>query len=123
MKKIRFILMLAILVIAVNANAEKKGEKTVVFKANLHCISCKNKVEKNIPFEKGVKDLKIDMDKQTITIIFREDKNNVENLQKAIEKLHIEVKGIEGDSIKAKAGETGGQKGNKKDGCCNKEAE
>lgn len=94
MKTIRFVLMLAImLVAAVSANAEKKGEKTVIFSANLHCKSCVAKIEKNIPFEKGVKGLKVDMDSQTITITFKEDKNSVDNLKKAIEKLDIQVKG------------------------------
>lgn len=115
MRTIRFMLMLLILGIAVNANAEKKGEKTVVFQANLHCVSCKNKVEKNIPFEKGVKDLKVDMDKQTITVTFREDKNSVENLQKAIEKLHIEVKGVDGKACDTKAGACCGQKNGPKE--------
>lgn len=93
MKIMRIIGLVAILLMAVlNVQAEKKGEKTVVFNANLHCISCKAKVEKNIPYEKGVKNLKVDMEKQTISITFREDKNTVENLRKAIEKLNIEVK-------------------------------
>ncbi len=92
MKTVRLIFMMAVmLMFALNVNAEKKNEKTVVFNANLHCASCKAKIEKNIPFEKGVKDLKIDMEKQTITVTFREDKNNVENLQKAIEKLNVQV--------------------------------
>lgn len=94
MRTIRFVLMVAIMLIAaVSANAEKKGEKTVIFSANLHCKSCVAKVEKNIPFEKGVKDLKVDMETKTITITFREDKNSEENLKKAIEKLNIQVKG------------------------------
>ena len=53
-------------------------------------------------YEKGVKDLKVDMKTQTITVTFREDKNTTENLQKAIEKLNIEVKGIEGNNTSAK---------------------
>ena len=97
MKLVRLILIMAVMLsAAVSGNAQKKNEKTVVFNANLHCESCKAKVEKNIPFEKGVKDLKVDMKTQTITVTFREDKNNTENLQKAIEKLNIQVKGTEG---------------------------
>jgi len=88
-----------------------------VFGANLHCESCKAKVEKNLPFEKGVKDLKVDMKTQTITVTFREDKNTTENLQKAIEKLNIEVKGIEGNNTSAKT-----QTGEKcEKSCCEKE--
>ena len=51
-------------------------------------------MEKNIPYEKGVKDLKVDMKAQTVTVTFREDKNTQENIQKAIEKLKIPVNGV-----------------------------
>ena len=118
MKVIRLILIMTVMLSAVlSASAQKKNEKTVVFDANLHCESCKAKVEKNLPFEKGVKDLKVDMKKQTITVTFREDKNTTENLQKAIEKLNIEVKGIEGNSTSPKA--KTGEKCEKS--CCEKE--
>lgn len=114
MKIIRLILIMTVMLsVALGVSAQKKNEKTVVFGATLHCESCKIKLEKNIPFEKGVKDLKVDIKKQTITVTFREDKNSVENLQKAIEKLNIQVKGIEGESISSKA-----QTGEKS--CCDK---
>ena len=66
----------------------------MVYKATLHCESCKARLEKNIPYEKGVKDLKVDMKAQTVTVTFREDKNTQENIQKAIEKLKIPVNGV-----------------------------
>ena len=63
MKVVRLVLIMVVVLSAVmSVNAQKKNEKTVIFNANLHCESCKAKVEKNIPYEKGVKDLK----KQTI---------------------------------------------------------
>lgn len=95
MKTLKFIVMIVVMLATVGSvNAQKKGLKTVVFKADVHCVNCKTKVEKNIPYEKGVKDLKVDMDKQTVTITFREDKNSVENLRKAIEKLDVAVKSV-----------------------------
>ena len=111
MKVIRLILIMTVMLsAALSVSAQKKNEKTVVFGANLHCESCKAKVEKNLPFEKGVKT-------QTITVTFREDKNTTENLQKAIEKLNIEVKGIEGNNTSAKT-----QTGEKcEKSCCEKE--
>ena len=111
MKVVRLVLiMVVVLSAAMSVNAQKKNEKTVIFNANLHCESCKAKVEKNIPYEKGVKDLKVDMKTQTITVTFREDKNT-------IEKLNIEVKGIEGNNTSAKT-----QTGEKcEKSCCEKE--
>ena len=93
MKRLMFMLI-AVVMVSLFANAQGKNEKTVVFYANLHCESCKAKVEKNIPFEKGVKDLKVDLEKKTITITFRKDKNTEENLRQAIEKLNIKVQNV-----------------------------
>lgn len=113
MKLIKMILIsMVVLATSISVYAQKKGEKVVVFNADLHCVSCKAKVEKNIPFEKGVKDLKVDMEKKTITVTFKEDKNSTERLQKAIEKLNIQVTGIDGNCCK---------KTEKKVSCCKEE--
>lgn len=107
MKAMRFFLILVIGLSAVaSAQAQKKGEKTVVYNATMHCESCKAKVEKNIAFEKGVKGLKVNLDAQTVTVTFREDKNNAEGIKKAIEKLEVPVKSMTEVQIQesAKAG-------------------
>lgn len=102
MKTIRVIVAVTIVLLtSALVYAEKKATKTVVYKATLHCQSCKAKVEKNIPYEKGVKDLKVDMEAQTVTVTFREDKNTKEQIRKAIEKLNIPVSGM--DELPAKA--------------------
>lgn len=96
---------------ALAAQAQKKGEKQVTFNVKMHCESCKNKLEKNIPYEKGVKDLNVDLKANTVTVTFKEDKNSVENIQKAIEKLKIPVVGVAGTPtlLNTKA-ESGNQK-------------
>jgi len=76
-----------------NTFADKHEKKTVVFKVNMHCSSCKAKVEKNLPFEKGVRDLKVDMKTQTVKIVYKADKNTEKNLIKAIEKCGVKVLG------------------------------
>ncbi|MDR3118134.1 MAG: heavy-metal-associated domain-containing protein [Mediterranea sp.] len=75
--------------LAKDAGGEKKDPKTteVVFRANMTCDNCKRKIEKNISWEKGVKDLRIDLNKKTVTILFDPRKTNPEILEKAIEKL------------------------------------
>lgn len=108
MRIIRILLVLSLLVSTVCAvNAQKKGEKTVVYNATLHCESCKAKIEKNIPYEKGVKDLKVDMKANTVTVTFNESKNTAEGIQKAIEKLSIPVSGIAGSPKAAGCDKTG----------------
>lgn len=67
----------------------KDGKKTatVVFATNLHCDNCKKKIESNIAYERGVKDLKVDVASKTVSVTYRTDKTNSETLRQAISKL------------------------------------
>ncbi len=69
--------------------ADNKNNKltTVVFSTGLHCENCKKKIESNIAFEKGVKDLQVDLANKTVTVTYRTDKTTSEKLQQAISKL------------------------------------
>lgn len=60
---------------------------TVIFSATIHCDNCKKKIEKNMAFEKGVKEIKVDVKSKTVTVTFKSDKNTPEDLKKALEKL------------------------------------
>lgn len=66
---------------------ESKTVATVVFSSDIDCDHCKQKIEKNIPFEKGVKDLVVSLADKTVTITYRTDKNTAENLCVALNKL------------------------------------
>lgn len=94
----------------------KKEKKTIVLKAEIHCKSCKAKLEKNIPFEKGVRDLKVDMKAKTITVVYRADKNNKNNIIKAIEKLGINV--FDNDTCDGKCGDKCCKVTGDKSKCC-----
>ncbi len=93
--KVFRILTVALLLVAGTAFAlnaqDKKDNKakteTVVFDVSLHCDACKANVEKRIPYEKGVKDLAVDLEKKTVTVTFDPRKNTAEGLRKTIEKL------------------------------------
>lgn len=71
-----------------------KGEvKEVVFHVHLHCNNCVKKVQENIAFEKGVKDLKVSLDDQTVAVKYDASKTSEEALKAAIAKLGYEVGG------------------------------
>jgi copper chaperone CopZ len=67
--------------------AKKKKSEEVTFTVNMYCENCKTKIEKNISWEKGVKDLTIDLEKKTVEIVYDAKKTTEEKLKKAIEKL------------------------------------
>ena len=74
---------------------KQKGEvKEVTFLVHLHCANCVKKVEENIAFEKGVKDLKVSLDDQTVYIKYDSAKTSEETLKAAITKLGYPVSGV-----------------------------
>jgi copper chaperone CopZ len=49
---------------------------------------------KNVPFEKGVKDVKCDLTTKEVTVQYQKDKNNTESLRRSIEKLGYTAKEV-----------------------------
>ena len=70
---------------------ELKKVETVVFNVGMDCQGCVKKIEKNMPFEKGVKDLKIDFKNQKVTLVYKTKATTKEALKKAIEKMKFKV--------------------------------
>jgi copper chaperone CopZ len=66
---------------------QKKKSEDVTFDVNMFCENCKAKIEKNISWEKGVKDLTVDLEKKTVKIVYDPKKTTEEKLKKAVEKL------------------------------------
>ena len=95
MKKIMMILAALVVVAGVATAAPKqKAEKkiaTVVFTTDLDCHHCAQKVLNTIPYEKGIKDVQVDVPTKTVTVKFDEAKNSVESLTKAFESIKVKV--------------------------------
>lgn len=95
--RIVLIMMLFLASLSFNLNAQDKkaknaDKKEVIFDVSMTCDNCKKRIEKNIAFEKGVSDMKVDLPSKTVMVIYHTNKTNQEKLQKAIEKLGYEVK-------------------------------
>jgi len=86
--------MIALACILVSSTGKPEKRK-VVFSSNVDCVDCEKKVKENIAFEKGVKDLSVDIEKETVTIVFDQSKTDTLKLSKAIRKLGYEAKVIE----------------------------
>ncbi|MBE6197498.1 MAG: cation transporter [Rikenellaceae bacterium] len=95
MKKIMMILaMLAVVAGVATAAPKQKAEKkiaTVVFTTDLDCHHCAQKVLNTIPYEKGIKDVQVDVPTKTVTVKFDAAKNSVESLIKAFESIKVKV--------------------------------
>ena len=92
MKRLIIFLMAILPMAFVLSTAEAKPNKQkVVLYVYLHCQDCCDKILKNIPYDKelknGVKDLVFDMEAQTVTVTYDANKTDVPALQKAFAKI------------------------------------
>ena len=70
--------------IAFSTPAFATADKQVVtFSVDLHCQGCIDKIYKTIAYEKGVKDLKCDLDTKTVVVTYDANKTDVATLQAA----------------------------------------
>lgn len=97
MKKI--ILVITIMIVAtvtncLNAQEAKNDLVSVYFKTNMTCDNCENTLFNQLRFEKGVKDLDIDLESNTIKVCFKKGKSTTEKIAGSIEKKGYEAKEI-----------------------------
>ena len=95
MKRVILMCLVALFTIgAVSAQKPQKGGKqnvTTVFVTDIDCAGCAKKVNDTIPYEKGVKDVQVDVDAKTVTVTFDPAKTNNETLVKAFAKIKIKA--------------------------------
>jgi copper chaperone CopZ len=93
MKKIIMLCLMAVIGFGVSdAMAQKKSDaalKTTVFMTDVDCETCAKKIDNSIPFQKGVKEVKVDVPTRKVTVTFDTTKTNEEALIKAFKKIKI----------------------------------
>ena len=86
--------ILMVFALSINLQAQTKkdqSKKTVMFNVSMHCESCQRKIEKNIAYEKGVKDMAVKLEDKTVTIKFDTLKTKESKLIKAFNDLGYEA--------------------------------
>lgn len=81
MKKL--ILSLFALAIAFTVNAQS-NVKTVGIKTSAVCEMCKDRLEKDLTFEKGVKSVNLDLETKVLNIAYIDGKTNPDLLRKRV---------------------------------------
>ena len=92
MKKIIMFCLMAVIGFGVSdAMAQKKQVdlKTTVFQTDVDCENCAKKVDNSMPYQKGVKEVKVDVSNQTVTVTYDTAKTNDETLVKAFKKVKV----------------------------------
>ena len=98
MKKIIQLIALSLLAvlftIELKAQEPKNDLLTVCYKTTMDCNDCQVTLTNYLKFEKGVKDLKVDLKSNTIKVVYKSGKNSPENLANGIKKLGYEANPI-----------------------------
>lgn len=58
---------------------------------SMDCAGCQEKIEKNLPFEKGVTGLQVDLPTKMVSVTFKSGKTTPEKIEKALQKLGFET--------------------------------
>jgi len=69
----------------------KRGEAEVTLSVEIDCPSCQKKIESRLPFERGVKDMKVNIEKQEVWILYQANRTDKDKLIDATKKLGFEA--------------------------------
>lgn len=100
MKKIKWILVAAF---ALFGNLQTFGQAdtpvydTVQIQTSAICGDCKERLEHNIAFEKGVKYVELDDETKVLTIVYKTNKNDKEKLKIAVTKVGYDADDLPAD--------------------------
>lgn len=102
MKKITLVLLISFITIgmtqfsllaspinATEINIQKSEKKidTIEIKTSAVCNMCKERIEHDMAFAKGVKSVYLDNDTKVLTIVYKTSKTNTKELKKAVTKV------------------------------------
>ena len=85
------------IVTAACAQADKKIE-SVTIKSSVVCGQCKDRIEAGLAYEKGVKDVNVDLEKKEVTVKYNPSKTTPAEIRTALSKI-----GYDADEVKADA--------------------
>lgn len=83
MKKISLAFLFVVLPF-LGLSAQSKGVKEIVIQTSAQCEMCKDRIEKEMAFTKGVNYAKLDLETKKLTVRYKENKTDAEQIRKAI---------------------------------------
>ena len=98
MKTVKSIAIITMMTFLFASFANAQGLQYVKIKTSAVSDLCKDKIEKGLAYEKGVKDVDLDLETKVVTVQYSEKKTNYDKLVKVINEL-----GYDADDTKADA--------------------
>ena len=90
-------MLFAFMLLSAGAFSQDKKAETIKIKTSAVCGQCKERIEKNMAFEKGVKTVVLDVDTKIVTITYNPSKTTPDDLRKAISKLGYDADNVARD--------------------------
>ena len=89
---------MAILICTVSCVQEKKSTE-IKIKTSAVCGQCKDRIEQGMAYEKGIKDIVLDVDSKIATVRYNPSKTTPADIRNAISKLGYDADSIPADKI------------------------
>jgi mercuric ion binding protein len=72
-------------------------DTTIVIKTSAICEQCKSKIENDLSFEKGIKNVNLDLKTKAVTVVYNSKKTSAENIRIAITKIGYDADNLPAD--------------------------
>ena len=103
MKKILMLCLALVMGVGLCAAQKAADKKTVttVFTTDIDCEHCVKKIMNNVPsLGKGVKDVKVDLPKKEVTVVYDSTKNSDDNIVKGFASIKVKAEPKKADTKK-----------------------
>ena len=110
LKRITSALILIVFFVTAEKTQAQSTTAEVKIKTSATCDMCKETIEKNLAFEKGIKKSVLDVDTKVLTVTYNPEKTSPEKIRLAISKIGYDADDVPADEKAYK----------KLDDCCKK---
>ena len=95
----KFLLVTFLLIVSITASGYTQGKKDEVIKIKTSavCNMCKDRIEKGLAFEKGIKDVSLDVKTKVVTVKYSPSKTNPDEIRNKISKLGYDADNVLAD--------------------------
>ena len=104
----KYTLIFLILTSFIGAATAKAPNEEIVIKTTAQCMDCKENIEKEFTYTKGIKSFEIDFETGDLTVVYNSDKTDPDKIRRAISRA-----GYDADDVPANS-----KAYNKLDECC-----
>ncbi len=103
MKKLQITISLILSIFTLSVFAQQsekelpKGVEEIKIQTSAQCEQCKERIEKDMAFEKGVKYVDLDLDTKILTVQYKTAKTDPENLREAVSEIGYDADDVPAD--------------------------